>query len=109
MAYSNLTGTHVTGQTGESQATANISPEVYDQALTTLLFEIVNCVIQCIRKSHPNGARKISDLEKPNALPNVRVNRAFRLDDRRALLRAFSLGNFDHNLLRTLRAKLPDL
>jgi hypothetical protein len=48
---SNLAWAHIAGQAGESQATADIPPEIDDQALAPLLFEIANCGIQRVRKS----------------------------------------------------------
>src|SRR6266849_4922933 len=97
MPNSDLAGAHITGQAGESQATPDIPPEVDNETLAALLFEIMNCGIQCARKSHPHDARKVRDLEKSNVRSNLRVNRAFRFDYRRTLLRAFALRYFDHN------------
>ncbi len=51
MPDSDLAGAHIAGQAGESQATPDIPPEVDDEALATLLFEIMNRGILCVRKS----------------------------------------------------------
>ena len=89
VADSDLAGAHIAGQASESQTTADISPEVDDQALTPLLFEIVNGPVQCLCKSHPHGAGKVGDLEKSNVFPDLRVNRALRFHYRRSLLVPF--------------------
>src|SRR5450759_278395 len=108
VANSNLAGAHIARQAGESQATADISPEIDDQSHASLLFEIANRVIQCVGKSHPRGAGKVWDLKKSNVRSDLRVNRALRFDDRRALLRPFPPGNFNHNLLLTLVAAVAN-
>jgi len=105
---SDLARAHIAGQACKSQATPDIPPEVDDQAVAALPFEIVNCGIQCVRKSHPHVARKIRDLEKSNLRSNRGVNGALWFDDRRALLRPFAPGHFNHNLLSTRAATLAN-
>ena len=48
MTDSNLAWAHIAGQASESEASADIPPEVDDHAVTALLLKIVNSVIQCI-------------------------------------------------------------
>ena len=59
----NLPGAHIAGQSGESEAAANIPAKIDDQASTALPFEIVNRGIQRVRKSHPHGAGKVRNLQ----------------------------------------------
>src|ERR1700724_3333920 len=108
MPDSNLARAHIARQAGEPQAAADVPAEVNDQAVAALLFEMVNRGIQCVRKSHPHGPGKVLDLKKANVRSDLRVNRALRFDDRRALLRAFPLRHFNHNLVSTRGATLAD-
>src|ERR1039458_946241 len=108
MPDSNLARAHIAGQAGEPQAAADVPAEVNDQAVAALLFEMVNRGIQCVRKSHPHGPGKVLDLEKANIRSDLRVNRALRFDDRRALLSPFPLRHLNHNLVSTRASTLAN-
>jgi hypothetical protein len=63
VADGDLAGAHVAGKVGESEAAADIPPQVNDQAAALLLFEIDSCFIQCFSKSHPCRTGKVGDFE----------------------------------------------
>ena len=59
MADGDLAGAHIAGQTSESQAAADIPPQVDDQAPALLLFEVVNCVDPMLSQIPFPGAGKV--------------------------------------------------
>jgi hypothetical protein len=99
---------HVTCQARESKAAADVSPEIDDHAVTPALFQILNSVVQCVRKCQPKGAWEVRDLKQTDVLSNHRVDWALRLDNRRALLCTFPHGDCYYNLFPGARFWLSD-
>src|SRR5205809_781421 len=108
MPNGNLAGAHIACQASESEAAANVPAEVDDQAFAALLLEMLNRGIQGVRKSHAHGPGEVRDLKKADVRSDLRVNRALRFDDRRALLRPFSLWHCNHNLVSTCGATIAN-
>jgi hypothetical protein len=57
---------HMAGQARKPEAASNVSAEVDDEAITTLTLQILDCVVQGLRKRNAESAGKEGDSQETN-------------------------------------------